>query len=700
MNIIQKICHILLPPVFFLFILYYVNKNIITLDITDSYEKLLFLALRRKNTIAVLWILNYALVNNINLNINGKDEEGNYPVLSVLLYDFFGIILDLKINSNINDNTYNHLCDDYYIMSYIFIYSGKTNRILNLNDKNRNGDYPLLCACRNRRTNMVKMLIKYAEEHNIILNINDKNNNGQSPLSISVHSNSVEIVKTITDYAKKHNIILDIGINYIDNMIDINDGKKYELLIAAIESNKLEIVILLMQYICEYYYIYNNLNNQNVLSCSYILSYAINKNSTELVKIVIDYAKKCYDLYGTIDYLCNIKTSSILTAINNDNLEIVILVIKYIFNDSVSYCNDFFITQILSYAIVKDSTELVKLLLNYMNEFNLYSSIELAMETDKFEIIKLIIQYIIKNNINFDINHQYNCNEKLLTSATRKNNNKMVKTIIDYTTNIDKILNIVNRYDYSRHIPILQAVINDNFKMIKMIMKYIVENNVIFNPNYHENTNDNLISYALSKNDIELVIMIINYVNQNNITLDIAKYYDEDNLCSSIIYAMENDYIDMVTKMMEYSIDNNIVFNINYQVGSTGKYLLLYATFKNNIELVKKIIAYANQYNCILKIDDKDNFGNYPLYCCIKNNNTDMFRLIVDYSINKNIMPINMQNISSDKFMINYLIQYLFGVEDRYDQDNLVNKILKINKGNKRKFEMTQETQNKKVKKS
>jgi len=50
-----------------------------------------------------------------------------------------------------------------------------------VNEKDNNGDYPLLSACRNNNSEMIKLIIDYANENKIKLKINEKNNNGLYP---------------------------------------------------------------------------------------------------------------------------------------------------------------------------------------------------------------------------------------------------------------------------------------------------------------------------------------------------------------------------------------------------------------------------------------------------------------------------------------------------------------------------------------
>jgi len=57
---------------------------------------------------------------------------------------------------------------------------------------------------------MVKLLMEYANKHNIILEINEKNEDGNNSLNLSIKHNNIEIIKLLIEYANQYNIILEI----------------------------------------------------------------------------------------------------------------------------------------------------------------------------------------------------------------------------------------------------------------------------------------------------------------------------------------------------------------------------------------------------------------------------------------------------------------------------------------------------------
>jgi len=107
--------------------------------------------------------------------------------------------------------------------------SNKNKKILDLNEKNEDGYYPLSEAIFNNNVEIVKLLIEYANQHQIILNLNEKDNVGNYPLLEAIDNNNVEIVKLLINYALKHQIILIYNKNYyhLKNNIKIKNLLQY-----------------------------------------------------------------------------------------------------------------------------------------------------------------------------------------------------------------------------------------------------------------------------------------------------------------------------------------------------------------------------------------------------------------------------------------------------------------------------------------
>jgi len=61
---------------------------------------------------------------------------------------------------------------------------------------------------------------------------------------------------------------------------------------------------------------------------------------------------------------------------------------------------------------------------------------------------------------------------------------------------------------------------------------------------------------------------------------------------------------------------------------------------KNNIEIAKLLIEYANKNDIVLEINEKSKNGENPIFLSIDHNNIKMFKLLVEYSVEKKIKII------------------------------------------------------------
>ena len=79
-----------------------------------------------------------------------------------------------------------------------------------------------------------------------------------------------------------------------------------------------------------------------------------------------------------------------------------------------------------------------------------------------------------------------------------------------------------------------------------------------------------------------------------------------------LLEAIEINNIEMVKLLIYYVNKHNIILEIN-EKASNWKISLLYAIDKNHIKMAKLLIDYAKRHDIILKINDRDDFRIYPL---------------------------------------------------------------------------------------
>jgi len=129
------------------------------------------------------------------------------------------------------------------IYKLLFEYAEQHNIILNINEKNRRGEYPILEAFKNNNVEMVKLMVEYALKHNILIKLK-RLRSEEYPFSIVISNNNIEMVQIILEYIIKTNnctnlikeevlrfseIIskIDIPLKNYENLIKIKTNKKY-----------------------------------------------------------------------------------------------------------------------------------------------------------------------------------------------------------------------------------------------------------------------------------------------------------------------------------------------------------------------------------------------------------------------------------------------------------------------------------------
>eukprot|EP00833_Pecoramyces_ruminatium_P008659 jgi/Orpsp1_1/1182691/evm.model.c7180000082261.1 len=384
------------------------------------------------------------------------------------------------------------------------------------------------------------MLIEYANKNDIVLEINERNtSNGWFPFIWAAYNKNINMVKLFIDYANKNNIT-----------ININE-------------------------------ITNNKNSSLIRAC--------NVNSTEIVKLILNYADE----------------NNIILKINDQNLN-----------------GDY----PLLWATYNNNTEIVKLLVNYANDKNIILNINqkdnkgnyplyYASSKSNTEIIKLLKDYSHKNNIKLEWDSKISSNEELL---------KIIEEEIeeDKTTEYESKL--------------WDAIKNEEVSDLKSLLNDASENNIKLNINIKDENGNYPILLSTINNNVKLINILIDYAYKNGIILEINDKNNSDGYYP-FLYASNNDNIRIVKQLIEYATVNKIIININDK-SKDGNYPLLSACNENNTEIVKLILKYANENDITLDINDKNNDGEYPFLLATNNDNIEIARLLYEYAHDKNII--------------------------------------------------------------
>eukprot|EP00833_Pecoramyces_ruminatium_P013063 jgi/Orpsp1_1/1187095/evm.model.d7180000055344.1 len=493
-------------------LLNYINENSIKLELNIFYP-LLLSACVNNNYELVKLLIEYSNKNDIKLELNRKNDKNEYPFLFILknnnieiaqlLIDYANnnnIKLDLygfdmkNISKNLNDllkNNENIINKNKRDENELFdilvdiINNNEDNKIdkfksildeanengikLDLNKKyfegynieDEYGDFTeyflLYNACCSNNTEIVKLLMEYANKNNIKLNLNDSICDcydeyfGPNPLHQAIENHNIEIVKLLINYAKENEIKLDLEKDNDDdpNPIilssckskNIEENHENEITLKKfIVTNKRsffydsEIPKLLLRYANEEK-IKLDLNNKlwekgqnqenlfSLLSWSktndYLLSIACKINDNEMMQLLIENAEQNNYILELNEVDSSGKYYPLLYVYENKNIEAVKLLIKYAFKNEIPI------------KLNKELMDMDDLLL-------------LACEKNDFEAIELLKKYAPIIKISLEKTEETEFSEKdnfknyLLLLACKKNNDSAVNVLIEHNVDIFK----------------------------------------------------------------------------------------------------------------------------------------------------------------------------------------------------------------------------------------------------------------------
>jgi len=100
----------------------------------------------------------------------------------------YSLLIAIKKNNN-NDQ-----------VQYLIEYANKNNIILELNEKDIDGNYSLIWVIKENNNEIVQLLMDYANKNNIVLELNKKENKYEYyPLLLGIYNNNIKMVQKIID---------------------------------------------------------------------------------------------------------------------------------------------------------------------------------------------------------------------------------------------------------------------------------------------------------------------------------------------------------------------------------------------------------------------------------------------------------------------------------------------------------------------
>jgi len=176
---------------------------------------------------------------------------------------------------------------------------------------------------------------------------------------------------------------------------------------------------------------------------------------------------------------------------------------------------------------------------------------------------------------------------------------ELVKLIVEYSEQHNVILNI-NKVKWSSDIPILKAIKNNNIEIYKLLFEYVKRHNIILNINEKNYRNEYPILEAFKNNNVEMVRIMVEYTLKSNIIIKFTRLRSKEYPFSVVV--ISNNNIEMTQLIIEYIIKTNKCTNlIKEEVMSFTK-------------LVSKIDIPLKSYENLIKIKNNKKYVTYKRY--------------------------------------------------------------------------------------
>jgi len=496
-------------------------------------------------------IINYTLKHHIIIDLNKKLDDQNYPLLSIIwdckvkvvqtLIDYAnqnGIVL--KLNDKNNKQDYPVLraidYDKIEVFQLLIDYANKNGIVLNVTDENCDHNYPLLSAVKSNDEKLIQLLIDYADQNDIVLNPNGKDKFQYFPLIWAVRNRNVRVVKLLMDYTNAHNIILDLNLK--------NESQCTAMLKAIKDNSNVEIVRLLVDYAKQHHYILD-LQTMDDFFNHPLLS-AILERNMEILNIILEYAE-ANDVLLPINEIYNFNGSPILAAIKSHDSKMLSMVLDYTKRNHIKFdinANGIYAEYPLVKAVQYDDIKCVQLLVNYAKETNTPLRLNdrdqidsypliYAARNNNIEMVELLLNYAKATNSPVNLNNDneveelkeegedrfYQFDSPLLQAAIN-NNLEIIKLLANYARDVGQVLRINPVKGSTGTYPLLESVKRNCPEIVEFLMAYAEENNIELMINKSDFMRLTPLSLAINNENTSIVRMLIDYAKKHGIELE------------------------------------------------------------------------------------------------------------------------------------------------------------------------------------
>ncbi|ORX49634.1 ankyrin [Piromyces finnis] len=463
-----------------------------------------------------------------------------------------------------------------------------------------------------------KKPIQYIIENNQI-NINSRDKNGDYPLITAFYSlnedNESKIIE-IFDY------LLDKGAN-----VNIKNINNIPLIILALKNRKYIILQHLFRKSVSI-----NINSKNKKSS--LLLTAIEQNNIDNVKSLIN-----NENYNIKNENNNVNNDSWLTPLTLSYLLRRQEIFEVLINSSYIHSLDCYGYNILHFALFKEDKELIKNLILRNIEINSiknnscfkgHSSIEISIHLKNRELLLLLLK-----NKNVSINKTYIDKNPLLVAITMMRNYSL-KEKLEWMGDLIKNGADVNSYD-KNGLSIFMIAFKEN---ALPIIKLLVENGANINNSINKNNKKmSIIRYAIENEDISKIECLIKHNKKDSLLdEDIETIINNDRL--DIIQKLIPQYININRKdeygfsllcravfsdnirIAKYFIDNGI--NIHNSINKIIEQII----YKTNLPMLKLLIPDYIDVNSKFNSSNED----YPqslLKCAIDISNEPLIHYLI-----------------------------------------------------------------------